>query len=270
MEIYTGIRGAKFRYFLGQVLTLTNIQAKYIPVLLNEDGMAMYDQVFTHKTANLACNYEYLEFLGDTTLNKAIAWYLSKRFPKLNCAPGVKVLTRLKINLISKKSFAGFAKKLQFWDFVSADMDTRNTKMDKTLEDVFEAFFGATEMLIDSCIQHGTGYMFCYNIIHNLLETEKLSLAYEDLFDAKTRIKELFDYYDCDTLGKLSYITTKEERIHYVTAVREYKGKTYVLGKGYAPLKIDATQRASEVAIASLRQQGFVRPIPEDYALFLK
>lgn len=267
VEIYKGIRGDAFDFFLRQVLSLSNLNEQYYDVLLDKEGIRMYDQAFTHKTADAENNYEYLEFLGDTTLNKSIAWYLSRRFPQLNCPEGVKVLTRLKINLISKKSFASFGKQLLFWDFVSADTDVRSMKMDKTLEDVFEAFFGTTELLIDARIRRGAGYSICYNIIHNLLESRDISLKYEELFDSKTRLKEIFDHFG-DNLGKLNYETEKIDRIHYVKAVLLLDNKKKHLGDGSAPLKADAQQRASEKAIETLRRMGFVKPLSDGYKLF--
>lgn len=269
-EIYNGIRGERFVYFLQQVLSLSNLNKQYYDILLDKESLIMYDQVFTHKTANPDNNYEYLEFLGDTTLNKSIAWYLSRRFPQLKCPQGVKVLTRLKINLISKRSFASFAKQLHFWDFVSADMDVRSMKMDKTLEDVFEAFFGATELIIDSRIQMGAGYLICYNIVKHLLDSRDISLKYEHLFDAKTRLKEIFDHFS-DKLGELKYDTKKVDRIHHVTAKLVKSSsfeKDHFLGYGSAPLKADAQQRAATEAIATLELMGFVKPLSDSYALF--
>jgi len=265
VEIYRGIRGDKFIYFLGQVLSLSNLNQQYYSVLLDKESVQLYDQAFTHRTADPVNNYEYLEFLGDTTLNKSIAWYLSRRFPQLNCPEGVKVLTRLKINLISKKSFAEFAKQLSFWNFVSADSETRSMKMDKTLEDVFEAFFGATESIIDSRIQLGAGYSICYNIIEKLLDSRDISLKYDHLFDAKTRLKEIFDHFG-EKIGTLKYETDKVDRIHYVKAILLPLNK--VIGEGSAPLKADAQQRASEKSIRTLRNMGFVKPLSDGYKMF--
>jgi dsRNA-specific ribonuclease len=263
VEIYRGIRGTKFTTFLTQVLSLSNLNPQYYNILLDKEGLQLYERVFTHQTADSVNNYEYLEFLGDTTLNKSIAWYLSRRFPQLNCSEGVKILTRLKINLISKKSFAEFAKQLYFWDFVSADMEIRTLKMDKTLEDVFEAFFGATELLIDERIQRGAGYSICYSIIENLMNTRTISLKYEELFDSKTRLKEIFDHFG-DRLGKIEYDTEKIDRIHYVKILVQGK----VLGQGSAPLKADAQQRASTQVIERLKKMGFSKPLSDSYALF--
>lgn len=269
VEIYKGLRGDKFRYFLRQVLSLSNLSEEYYSVLLDKEGINLYDQAFTHKTANPTYNYEFFEFLGDTTLNKIIAWYLSRRFMQLNCPEGVKVLTRLKINLISKKSFVEFAKQLHFWDFISADMDIRMNKMDKTLEDVFEAFFGVTELLIDSRIRQGAGYSICYSILEKLMNNREISLKYEDLFDSKTRLKEMFDFFG-DQLGKMVYETEKIERIHYVKIIlinNDGKRKQ-LIGEGSGALKATAEQKASTEALKVLQRMGFHKPLSEGYKLF--
>ena len=266
-DIYRGIRGELFTEFLYEILTLTNLKDEYLAVLLDKSALEMYDKVFTHKTADINNNYEFLEFVGDTTLNKAIAWYLARRFPQLNCASGVKVLTRLKINLISKKSFASFARKLCFWNFISADRETRDTRVEKTLEDVFEAFFGATELLIDDRIRIGAGYHVCYNVIGALLDQTDIDLDYNTLFDAKTRLKEVFDFFQ-HKIGILKYKTTKVERIHHVSVYRCFQGKEICIGTGKAPLKSDAQQVAAENGIQSLAKLQFVKPISDDYFKF--
>lgn len=265
--IYKGIRGELFTEFLYEILTLTNLKDEYLAVLLDKSALELYDKVFTHKTADQNNNYEFLEFVGDTTLNKAIAWYLARRFPQLNCASGVKVLTRMKINLISKRSFASFAKKLCFWSFISADSETRETRMEKTLEDVFEAFFGATELLIDDRIRLGAGYHVCYNIISSLLDDTEISLDYELLFDAKTRLKEIFDFFQAD-IGTLKYQTQKVDRLHHVSVYRIFGKQKICIGTGKAPLKSDAQQVAAEAGIRTLRKQKFVKPISNDYFKF--
>jgi dsRNA-specific ribonuclease len=259
-EIYIGIRGDKFKYFIKQVLSLANINEHFFNVLIDEEGLKMYDRVFTHSSVDSCNNYEYLEFLGDTTLNKSIAWYLSRRFDRFACSDGVQALTRLKINLISKRSFAGFAKRLSFWEFVSASTETRSNQMDKTLEDVFEAFFGATEVLIDSRIRQGAGYSVCYAIISNILDTMDISLRYEDLFDSKTRLKEVFDFFGASKIGVLVYDTEKVDRIHKVKAIRRFQGVDTVLGEGSSSLKVDAQQKAANLSFAKLDRMGFTKP----------
>jgi dsRNA-specific ribonuclease len=262
-QLYMGIRGKKFTSFLEELIKCSTLHTKYIngPSGIIKLGLPLFTQAFTHRTINSECNYEHLEFLGDVTLNKSIAWYLSRRYPQLNCPAGVKILTRLKINLISKKSFATIAKRLHFLEFISVDVDLRTKKMDKILEDVFEAFFGALEYIIDIHIGVGLGYITCYSIIDAILSKEHISLEYNDLFDAKTRLKEIFDQYH-ESLGNCDYKCTKVENLHYVSIFSSVRG---FLGKHSAVLKADAQQAASEIAVTNLAKWGFTKNIPPEY-----
>jgi len=144
--------------------------------------------------------------------------------------------------------------------------------MKKTLEDVFEAFFGATEFILDSQIRNGVGYAICYNIIENLFNEIKISLKYEDLYDAKTRLKENFDYHKKIKSGVLfneKYETNKVEKINFVTVYNVLPdGRRLEIGKGSAALKEDAEQRAAENAIVNLKRTGIMKPIPEEYSKY--
>ena len=273
--VQLGVRGKPFVQFLENVLLLSNFNKQSVNSLLNEPGIALYDQAFTHKTCNPKINYEHLEFLGDVTVNKCIAWYLSRRFPHLNCPEGIKVLTRLKSNIISKKSFASFARQLDFWDYISANTEVKTKRMDKALEDVFEAFFGATEMLVDSHFHEGAGYYMCYRIIENVLNKQHLTLKYDVLFDAKTRLKETFDFFGSQKLGVLKYDSTEvtsdpDRRTHLVKTFLIYPNgrPPLLLGEGQANIKTEAEQLASEISLKTLSQLGFVKPLSEDYKMF--
>jgi len=269
IEIYSGDRGINFENMLRNILKKGKLKKEYIDRII-KNGMLLYSQAFTHPTADENNNYEPLEFLGDSIVNCVIVWYLSRRFPQLNCQDGVKILARLKINLVSKKVFANFGSELDFWKYVSADKETRDTKMKKTLEDVFEAFFGATQKLIDSEIRMGVGYSICYNIIQNLFENMQISLKYEDLYDPKTRLKEVFDFFK-DKIGQVKYENERVERIQYVKVYRLYtdergKKQKILLGQGSAALKPDAVQKAASRALEYLNREGkFIKEVPEIY-----
>lgn len=265
-----GKRGEEFRSFIRRALSFSHLQEHLYDLILTDEGLELYDQAFTHRTIHPQQNYEIFEFLGDVTVNKCIAWYLCKRFPHLMRPEGVKILTRIKSNLISKKSLASFAKQLHFWDFVSASTEIRTMKMDKTLEDVFEAFIAVTEILVDKLIKQGAGFCVCYRLISNLLDTREISLSYETLFDAKTRIKEIFDYFG-SKLGTLKYEVKSLDRFHHISAtVRLPDGEVKFLGKGSAPIKVDAEQKASEEAIKTLSIMGFTKPLSDDYKMFFE
>lgn len=232
IKIYYGNRDNKFTNMIKKVFKMGKLKNEYISKILEGDGLNLYKKVFTHPTADSQHNYESLEILGDSIVNCCIVWYLSRRFPQLNCPEGVKIIARLKINLVSKKMFADFGYKLGFWPYVSADMEIRQNKMKPTLEDVFEAFFGATQKLVDEKIRKGVGYSICYNITEYLFDQIDISLKYEDLYDAKTRLKELFDVFKQEkmvngrmlrSIGQLKYVTTKDRatKINYTKIYRK-------------------------------------------------
>lgn len=263
----------KFTRFIRCLLTFGNLKDSDIDRLLDSNGIRLYEQGFTHESIHPTFNYEHLEFLGDLTLNKAIPWILFRRYPQL-CQPrGVKVLSRLKINLISKQVFSGLADRLHFLPFISSDLYTRNYMREDLLEDVFEAFFASTEILCDSKFSLGIGYHVCYTIIDKLLQFVPISLKYEDLYDAKTRLKELFDAYR-DALGKEKYRFTKrgedDQRPIFMVDVYSERDDILVLGHGEHTIKIEAEKVAAEQAIALLRSQGYIKEIPKFYQEILR
>lgn len=270
-EIYNGIRGKKFKDFISALLKNGGkLKQEYIDKITDENGMKLYSSAFTHKTGDINNNYELYEFLGDMTANKAIVWYAYRRFPQLQCPEGNKILSRIKINYGSKQIFFELARKLGFWEFVTASVDIRQREMKQTLEDVFEAFLGVTEELIDTRIKRGAGYAICYNIIEYIFNDIHMSLNYEDLFDAKTRLKEIFDTFK-DDLGQLVY-PKKPPRVEKngyelvnVKITIKLKGKEVVIGEGFATKKADAEQKAAEQAITYLENKGYKRERKEIY-----
>ena len=261
--ISQGVRGEPFKTFLAQVIRLSGL--KNVDLVLCEEGIQMYSEAFTHRTADARHNYEIYEFLGDVTVNKSIAWYLSARFPQLNCPAGVKILTRLRSNLVSRKNLAAFAEELYFWEFVSASSEVKAARPIRMLEDIFEAFIAVTEILVDKYMQVGAGYIVCHRLISTLLNRREIKLSYKHLFDAKTRTKEIFDFFG-QKLGTLTYESEVIQRVHHVKAMLNNE---VCLGTGSAPIKIEAEQQASEEAIESLLKMGFVKPLSEEYSMFL-
>ena len=294
--MYIGSRKQDFKKLIEKLLKIGGMNKNSIENLLDYESMEVYSQVFTHPSANEELNYEAYELAGDVTLNKAIVWYFLRRFPQLNCPKGVKVITRLKIRYVSKKAFSNFGKDLGFWDFISASDDVRAKEMKPTLEDVFEAFTGATEYLIDSKIGLSVGYSVCYNIVKELFDQVKISLKYEDLYDAITRLKETQDYWNSmdgrekwkkidpkQPFGRLIYenerVIDNETRfsIQYVTiyrisdkrekkvvgnVTREIKTTTKlaILAKASSALLPDAKQKAALTALENLKQYGMRKP----------
>lgn len=247
------------------------LKKEYVDLITDRKGMNTYYQAFTSPRTS-PNNYEFYEILGDATLNKSIVWYLSRRFPQLNCPNQVKVIARLKINLVSRNVFSEFAAKLGFTPFINASPEELQVRKKILLEDIFEAFFGVTESLIDSKIKMGAGYQIVYNIIKSLFDEIDISLKYEDLFDAKTRLKELFDTFS-NVLGELKYYANKNSDSNIIFTVSVYRispeGQKIRLSTAIGE-KVEAEQEASKIALAFLNSQGYVKKMPPEYEGFCK
>lgn len=160
---------------------------------LVDRNMDTYKKAFTSAGYDNDFNYEELEQKGDASANNFLVWYFYNRFPQLNCPAGVAVIARLKIVYASKNSFQGIAEKLGFWPYINATQHERDTKRKSLLEDVFEAFIGATQQILDNEYELGFGFTVICRILKGIFDEIPISLEYEDLYDAKTRLKEYFD-----------------------------------------------------------------------------
>jgi len=265
-NIYNGSRGEDFKACLRTVLERSGLKYKYIELLVSDEGMAVYNTAFTSASADEENNYEVFEQLGDLSANKFINWYMYRRFPQLNCPKGVKVVARLRINYGSKQSFWKIAQNLGFWDFITASEDERCSKMKPLLEDTLESFIGATEYFLDSKIRMGVGYAIVYDILASIFDDIPISLRYTDLYDEKTRLKELFDYFK--NLGTLKYSETKVDMITNSTVSHIVGGNTRIIGYGSASLKADAQKAAAAQGLKTLSKLGYTKPVPEIYAMF--
>lgn len=186
--------------FIRRVFSKSKIDPKYMDVLTNPEALAIYKVAFTSNTVDSDNNYELYEYMGDVAANAAVVMYFYEVFPQLRCPRSINILNRLKIVHVSRESFSKIADDLGFWPHIRYDMDVAAEKpvlkksRDALLEDVFEAFVGATEIiLIDAFGLVGVAVQIIYNFIKPIFDAKEISFAPEDLYDAKTRLKELFE-----------------------------------------------------------------------------
>lgn len=263
------IHTTAFREKIRQVLALSDLKKKYIDLMTDDEGMELYRQAFTHSSVS-DINYEWLEILGDSTLNKCVVWYINQRFPQLHNANGVKVIARLKINLVSRSHFSEICERLGLAQFVQFNEDTMKNKTfhNKNLfEDVLEAFFGATEILVDKIVSVGAGYGICFHLFKNIMDPIHISLKYEDLYDPITRLKETFDIHRSVLWGQVSYENERRDGLQYVSLYQWDRptGRRVLLASAHAPTLDEAKQKAASLAIDLLAKKGIRRPIPEYY-----
>jgi len=191
---YQGKRDDSFKTIIQKIIVLAKIPKIQHQIFLSEKSMKLFSTAFTHSSFDEKDNYEYFEIIGDQIVNTSVVKYIINRFSHLQQSPeNVKVIARLRINLISTKVLSDLALKLGFWDFISSDLFNRKIKKKKLLEDCFEAFIGTLWTIFETEVDCDTGYRYCYNIIETLLNTTEISLDHDQLYDAKSRLKEYFD-----------------------------------------------------------------------------
>lgn len=291
-KIYLGPRDASFKALITNLLKKGKLKPKYIELLTNEDNMKQYDIAFTAASANEEENYEVYEQLGDLAGNKFIVGYSYRRFPQLYCPLGVKIVARLRINYGSKKTFSNIAVTLGFWDYITCaeegvrkGVKYRNKNREDLLEDCFESFLGCTEYLLDKSYTIGVGYAIVYDIMKSIFDDIDISLKYTDLYDAKTRLKELIDTFQSE-LGTVIYINTREGLVAESIVYRVPPGVSSrmiksggqnlpnpqweAMATGTASKQDKAEQMAAERALTILNDIGWVKKIPEEYRLFCK
>lgn len=227
-----------------KVLSLGDLKPEYIQVLLSH--MDEYRKAFTSESVDIYENYEVLEHLGDGIVNSFLSFYFFRRLPHLDCTSGVKILSRLKINYASSRSFADIAERLGFWPYIRASPEQKRTYKTKLLEDTLEAFIGVTVRILDAEFRVGVGYGIAYAILKGVFDTIEISLEYDDLYDSKSKIKEIFDAAR-GKLGMLDYVNTARTCTLYR---KEKGGLKFLLGVGSElPTKAEREQAASKQAL---------------------
>lgn len=268
-----GIRGNDFKLFIQSLLSRMNISKTNIEILTNKENIRYYEYAFTHRCIDEENNYEFYEILGDVTCNKIIVWYLKNRFPFLNNTKGVKVIARLKINLVSKTTFSRWSLQLGFDKYISYDLETKMKYDIDILEDCLEAFIGVSELLIDK-IFRGGGYFFCYRFLKSILDKEDISLKYHDLYDPITRLKETFDYYNSLSMkntcpfiwGTIRFENRKlEEGGQYVRLIQKQASKEETLLEDDGLCLTDIKHRLCQNYLNYLKKSGFEKPLSEYY-----
>ncbi len=196
-----------FLKFIKSLLKRCKLKDQTIDAILsykgreNMSGLECFRYAFTHKSYDgiEGLNYELYELLGDTILNEIVVEYISRRFPRV---VSVKWLTRIKHNLISKKVCGTLAEGLGFFKYILYGnekedelqvKDCSNKIYMSMLEDTLEAFLGCLVDISNSMHKYKIGYHFAYNFISDILDEIRIPITYDEVFDAKSRLKEIYD-----------------------------------------------------------------------------
>jgi len=180
-----------FKNFIIELLKLANLKDTHITTLTEEKCLIEFTRAFTTKKYNNTFNYEFYEILGDSTTNKVVVWYFSRKFPQMfvsgegGVMGPVGMMARLKMEGISKKTYSEFANQLGFWPYILCVPEEKLNKS-SLLEDTFESFNGCLESLIDNIYNLHTGYSVVYEFMKQIMDKKQINLDINSLYDSKT------------------------------------------------------------------------------------
>jgi len=147
----------------------------------NFEDPGLLHQALTHKSRG-RCNYERLEFLGDSILNLVISKRLFEAFPKASEGD----LSRMRARIVRGNSLSEIALGLDLGKHLklgAGEMKSGGFRRSSILADAMEALLGA--IFLDG------GYQACHDVILQLFGPMVRSLpSPEDLKDAKTKLQE--------------------------------------------------------------------------------
>lgn len=271
-QIIIAPRDDTFKIFLTSLLQRGGLEQNIIDNILQDSRcFKLFSNAFTHLSADPLNNYEFLEKLGDATVNKIIRYYIIMQFPELHNKEGVEYISLLETKWKSTSCLYSFAQKLNIKQFISADKDYTDIKVRTTSEDIFEAIVGAMELSINLLYPDNYGYNICYNFVVSLLKDINIKYTYEQLLNSKSRLNELVLGVK-DVSMKIEYKTkseiTSECRV-FVTNIYingkligcsddlKLVNEKYIQGTGVSyptpfRLKIASEMAASEVVIYNL------------------
>jgi ankyrin repeat protein/dsRNA-specific ribonuclease len=256
-------RDNRFKEVIKNYLLLGNTEPKYIDVLLRDESLKIYGDVFTSDTITdislrkeSSNNYEVFEKLGDGVFNSFFSFYSFRDFGEDRRAVMSQLYSDLKSKYGKGVIMAEIAdKNLKFWDFISSSKDQRISEKKKLLEDVFEAIIGATYYILDKNFRQGVGYTICYNILENIFKTHiVLETNPQDLKSYISKLNE-FIYQNVDEY-KIEYVdkrlsTTGEFGLTETSVILSFVDvmkPPKIIGIGKAATKKDSKEEAAKQA----------------------
>lgn len=273
-----------FVNFLRDLLQKAELREETIDKILDKQFYReQFEAAFVHKSydINAKKNYEKFEQLGDLVLNMAIVNYVVKKFPVIESAHW---LSNIKHRLISGKSFAQIASDANFYPYIKMSDELKqdiNKKIEiateknmnyineveeyrKILEDVFEAFVGTLQWIVDDYVsmEAGPGYAVAYSFIKKFLDKIEIPTHIEKIFDPISLVKEIYDHQRWPNKTSQMTKSTKNEEtgMNTVIYIAPIKDKRVFLGRGESFDKTEARRKAAEKTLEILKNKYNIVP----------
>lgn len=199
----------QIKSFVHNILTKrSSLTAEAANKVLSPEGIRTMRQAFTHWTCTNEPNYEMMEFLGDTTYNKALTYYMYRRFPSLANDPDGNSRLSEATKLYKSKQQApifcdllGLPSMARYRTLCYQPQKESNPNLilqitmdNKMKTDLFEAFVGAIELLIDNSVFMHTGYFIIYQILKSLFDKIDMTIDKAKTKPNRVKVKEIMDH----------------------------------------------------------------------------
>ena len=297
MTTNTNVNSEEVKSFIVSLLELADLNERSISRYTDEEAMKLFKIAFTHKSLDIdaAGNYELAELLGDGFINSiAVNYIVNYRFISKDGRRITNVgwISKIKTNLISKKGLATIGIKRGFGKFIQYNPEDRelvkfkdlkeserlkHTTYMSLIEDTVEAFIGTLVQIIDEKNDVvGPGYGVATRIVYKLFDevTKGLTLKYREIWDPKSRLKELYDKNP--ELGPFTNrtfvsIPIMENDVSVGWKIRVFaqfksRGKTTQMKIAEVNVrtnKVEAENKAAEKALVFLERRG-IFDTPDD------
>jgi len=203
----------------------------------------LYEMAFIHKSYgakhHVDCDYERLEFLGDTVLSMLVSEYLYKKYEN----KGEGSLTKLRSNYVCETALANYSHELGLTPMIKLELDESKVSINEMLSisaDIFESLLGA--IFLDQGFE--TARDFLSNIVFPAID-EKITF----FTDFKSKIKE---YGDANELLVEYTLIEEQGAPHDKTFIMGILIDGKEIGRGIGRSKKEAEQIAAQKAIEKL------------------
>lgn len=211
-------------------------------------NLAYFEEAFTHSSyANEKkggiVDYERIEFVGDGVLDLIAADLIFLTYPNMKQGD----MTKLRSLLVCSASLANYARKYEFGEVIRIGQGQikEGGPNQKILEDVFEAFIGATYL--------DQGFKFTKSLLESILMDDIKNFDLEALTDYKSKLQEDLQ---SNHRGNIKYevideIGLSQDKTFVVEVYMVLEDNSVLkLGKGSGKSKKQAEENAAKDALS--------------------
>jgi ribonuclease-3 len=240
----------------------------------------IFESAFAHKSYEGHTDSELLKFIGDPSLDMCVIDYIHQRFPTLH---DQRWMTHIRHSITSKGLFAKYAEELGFWEYIkyggyytisleaSEDKQT-NKKYHELLDSTLRSVLGALITISNKLFATGFGNTLVYNFLTYYLNGQDIGIGYEDIFDAKTRLNNLYRVmnWPSKNIYRTDQINEEDEKpLFQATVSGTPKGNPMILAIATNHSKAEAEQDAAQSALNYLKNH-FKIAVADKYPHFLR